>query len=176
MWLEPSHGTGVFVEAISRLGVRKDKIFAVDLDPVTSAADGLATTSRGVDFLRWAVDTERRFDRIVGNPPFIAIRRLPPSLQKSAASVLDLNGRPVGRGANVWYSFVLASLRLLKPGGCLAFVLPSAAEYADYSASIRHAMRDTFGSLELYRCEHPLFENVQEGTLVAVFGVNYIDR
>lgn len=167
-WLEPSHGAGVFVEAIARLGVRQERIVAVDLDPAISAADSLATTFRGVDFLRWASETERRFDRIVGNPPFISIKQLPPSLQKSAASVADLDGRPIGRGANVWYSFVLASLRLLKRGGCLAFVLPSAAEFADYSAAIRQAVRKTFSSLELYRCKRPLFENVQEGTLVAV--------
>lgn len=167
-WLEPSHGTGVFVEAIARLGVRKERIVAVDLDRTASAADTLATTFRSVDFLRWARETERRFDRIVGNPPFISIKRLPPSLQKSASSVPDISGRPIGRGANVWYAFVLASLRLLKQGGCLAFVLPSAAEFADYSAAIRRAVRETFSSLELYRCERPLFEDVQEGTLVAV--------
>ncbi len=168
LWLEPSHGTGVFVDAIARLGVRKERIVAVDLDHTISASDSLATTFRGVDFLRWAGETERRFDRIVGNPPFISIKQLPPSLQKSAASVLDFNDRPIGRGANVWYAFVLASLRLLKHGGCLAFVLPSAAEFANYSAAIRRVVRETFSSLELYRCERPLFENVQEGTLVAV--------
>lgn len=168
LWLEPAHGKGAFVDAMARLGVQKERIVAVDLDPTPSPTDTLAATFRGVDFLCWARDTERRFDRIVGNPPFISIKRLPPSLQKSAAAVLDVNGRPVGRGANVWYSFVLASLRLLKPGGSLAFVLPSAAEFADYSAAIRRAVRDTFSRLELYRCERPLFENVQEGTLVAV--------
>ncbi len=167
-WLEPSHGKGVFVKAIARLGVRKERIVAVDLDPATSAADSLATTFRGVDFLHWAGETEQRFDRIVGNPPFISIKRLPPSLQKSAASVLDVSGRPIGRGANVWYAFVLASLGLLKDGGCLAFILPSAAEFADYSAATRRAVRETFSSLELYRCTRPLFDDVQEGTLVAV--------
>jgi len=167
-WLEPSHGTGVFVEAISRLGVKKERIVAVDLDPATSAADTLATTFRGVDFLRWAGETERRFDRIVGNPPFISIKRLPPSLQKSASSVLDISGTPIGRGANVWYAFVLASLGLLRRGGSLAFILPSAAEFADYAAAIRRALHGTFGSLELYRCSRPLFEDVQEGPLVAV--------
>lgn len=167
-WLEPSHGTGVFVEAISRLGVRKERIIAVDLDPVSSAADKLAKTFRRVDFLSWARETEHRFDRIVGNPPFISIKQLPTSLQTTAAAVPDFDGRPIGRGSNVWYGFVLASLRLLKQGGSLAFVLPSAAEFADYSAAIRQAVRENFRSLELHRCERPLFENVQEGTLVAV--------
>jgi hypothetical protein len=167
-WLEPSHGNGVFVQAIARAGVGNERIVAIDLDPATAAADRLATTLRGVDFLQWATETNRRFDRIVGNPPFISISQLPPSLQGSAASTLDLNGRPIGKGANLWYAFVLASLRLLREGGCLAFILPSAAEFADYCGAMRRGIAERFGGLELYRCGRPLFDNVQEGTLVAV--------
>lgn len=167
-WLEPSHGSGVFVEEISRLGVPKRRILAVDLDPVGSPADGLATTIRRVDFLKWAQDTRRRFDRIVGNPPFVSIKRLKQSLQRTAASVPDFDGIAIGRGSNTWYAFVLASLRLLKKDGCMAFVLPSAAEFTNYSAGIRAAVHDTFRSLELYRCTRPLFDGVQEGTIVAI--------
>jgi adenine-specific DNA-methyltransferase len=168
MWLEPSHGKGVFIEAIARLGVRRERITAIDLDCTPSHADTLATTFRGVDFLRWALETDKKFDRIVGNPPFVAIRALPVSLQASAISVPDLSGRPIGRRANLWYVFVLASLRLLKCGGSLAFVLPAAAEFTNYSEPIRRLIGQKFNRLELYRCERPLFEGVQEGTLVAV--------
>src|SRR5690242_14973426 len=87
LWLEPSHGKGAFVEAIAGVGVQRNRITAVDLDNKTEPADDLATTVRGVDFLRWASQTERRFDRIVGNPPFVSIAQLPVSLQRSAASV-----------------------------------------------------------------------------------------
>jgi adenine-specific DNA-methyltransferase len=168
IWLEPSHGNGAFVEAIARSGVGHERIVAVDLDCAAAAADRLATTLRGVDFLQWANETNRRFDRIVGNPPFISIAQLPPSLQWCAASVLDLNGRPIGKGANLWYAFVLVSLRLLRKGGCLAFILPSSAEFADYCAPLRRGAANAFGRLELYRCARPLFDDVQEGTLVAV--------
>ena len=167
-WLEPSHGNGAFIEAIARSGVGSERIVAIDLDPATATADRLATTMRGTDFLQWSKETGRRFDRIVGNPPFISIAQLPPSLQRSAGSVLDLNGRPIGKGANLWYAFVLASLRLLRKGGCLAFILPAAAEFADYCALIRRDVAGTFGRLELYRCMQPLFDDVQEGTLVVV--------
>ncbi|MGH9960103.1 MAG: hypothetical protein ACREBC_23765, partial [Pyrinomonadaceae bacterium] len=97
-----------------------------------------------------------------------SIKRIKISLQGTAASVRDFDGNPIGTGANTWYAFVLASLRLLKKGGSIAFVLPSAAEFANYSAGIRGAVHDTFSSLELYRCTRPLFENVQEGTIVAI--------
>lgn len=167
-WLEPSHGSGVFVRAISKIGVEKKRIVAVDLDPMPSPADRFAQTFRRVDFLRWAVTTENRFDRIVGNPPFVSIKTLKPSLQRNAASVLDINDKPIGLSANVWYAFVLSSIRLLKDDGCLAFVLPSAAEFADYTSPIRAAISNTFSSLEIYRCRKSLFENVQEGTIVAI--------
>jgi adenine-specific DNA-methyltransferase len=167
-WLEPSHGNGAFIEAIARSGVGSDRIVAIDLDPTTAPADRLATTLRGVDFIGWASETDLRFERIVGNPPFVSIAQLPQRLQKAAASVLDLDGEPIGKGANLWYAFVLASLRLLRKGGCLAFILPSAAEFADYCAAIRGAVAERFGRLELYCCLRPLFDDVQEGTLVVL--------
>ncbi|MDQ1639792.1 MAG: adenine-specific DNA-methyltransferase [Pyrinomonadaceae bacterium] len=168
MWLEPSHGSGVFLRAISELGVPKSRIIAVDLDRTCSPSDRFAQTFRGLDFLRWAEKTNLRFDRIVGNPPFLSIKSLPISLRQKAENVLDINEQPIGRGANVWYAFVLASLRVLKKGGSLAFVLPSASEFANYSVAIRDAIGETFGSVELFRCARPLFEDVQEGTVVAV--------
>jgi adenine-specific DNA-methyltransferase len=167
-WLEPSHGKGAFLEALGRRKVYKNRIVAIDLDPTPEPADKLAQTFRGVDFLRWATETDARFDRIVGNPPFVAISQLPISLRRAAECVTDLSGRPIGTGANVWYAFVLASLRLLDRGGSLAFVLPSSAEFADYSAAIRGAIRDQFEKLELYRSSRPLFSGVQEGSLVAI--------
>lgn len=167
-WLEPSHGKGVFLEALNRRNVAKNRIVAVDLDPTEAPADKLAQTFRGVDFLRWAGQTDSKFDRIVGNPPFVAISQLPVSLRRTAAQMIDLSEQPIGKGANVWYAFILASLKLLNVGGSLAFILPSAAEFADYSAAIRVAVRNQFEKLELYRSNRPLFSEVQEGNLVAI--------
>ena len=167
-WLEPSHGKGAFVEAIARSGVGIERIVAIDLDRKRAPADSLAMTFRGVDFLEWAKGTDRRFDRIVGNPPFVSIAQLPSSLQETAAGVLDLSGRAIGKGANLWYAFVLACLPLLRRGGSLAFILPSAAQFANYCSGIGQGVAEAFQRLELYRCVRPLFDDVQDGTLVAV--------
>jgi adenine-specific DNA-methyltransferase len=167
-WLEPSHGQGAFLRAIAALGVGKQRVTAIDLDQTQSDSDCLARTARGVDFLKWSRLTENVFDRIVGNPPYVAIRRLPPDLQQMAASVRGPDGKPIGIGGNLWQAFVLASLRILAPGGSLGFVLPSAAEFADYSTELREVVRDQFDVLELYRCRRPLFDQVQEGTVVVI--------
>src|SRR5207302_1384133 len=127
-WLEPSHGHGAFVRALADMGVPRSRVVAIDLDPTPSDADGLAQTTRGVDFITWARVTKRRFDRVVGNPPYVPIGRLDGTLRDAAAGVLGLDGKPIGLGSNLWYAFVLVALRLLRPGGSLAFILPSAAE------------------------------------------------
>jgi adenine-specific DNA-methyltransferase len=168
IWLEPSHGQGAFVRAIAALSVPKSRIVAVDLDPTPAAADRLATTLRGTDFLSWASKTNRRFARIVGNPPYVSLSRLNGESRRIAASVSGPSGVPIGLGANTWYAFVLMALRVLERGGSLAFVLPSAAEYADYSADIRSTIGQRFESVHLFRCRRPLFPDVQEGTMVAI--------
>jgi adenine-specific DNA-methyltransferase len=167
-WLEPSHGQGSFLRAIAAVGVPKNRLVAVDLEHRPSKSDRLARTQRGVDFLKWSSTTRLRFDRIVGNPPYVSIRRLTPSLLATASDVRNTDGIPIGIGGNLWHAFVLASLRVLACGGTLAFVLPSAAEYANYSAQLRDVVRSRFDVLELYRCRRPLFDGVQEGTVVAI--------
>ena len=167
-WLEPAHGQGVFLKALRNIGVPKRRIRALDLDLEPSTQDVLARTTRGIDFLAWSSLTTERFDKIIGNPPYVAISQLPVVLQRTAVSVLNLKGYPIGKGANTWYAFVLASFRLLNRGGSLAFLLPSAAEYADYSNDLRESVGASFRTLDIYRCLRPLFAEVQEGTIVAI--------
>src|SRR5437879_5060178 len=95
MWLEPSHGQGVFLQALAELTVPADRIRAIDLDRDSGANDDLARTIRGVDFLQWSISTQERFDRIVGNPPYVAISQLVGKLRKTAACVEDFNGLPI---------------------------------------------------------------------------------
>src|SRR5438067_6214973 len=75
-WLEPSHGRGIFLRALTELGVPPCRIRAIDLDTGSSTNDDLARTIRGIDFLKWSISTRERFDRIVGNPPYVAISQL----------------------------------------------------------------------------------------------------
>lgn len=167
-WLEPSFGRGVFLDALHARQVQSNRIFAVDLDQTPSESDRFAHVLRGIDFLNWAAQTKHRFDCIVGNPPFIAIRALSTDLCRAAASVLDHDGKPIGKRANTWYAFLQASIRLLAPGGSLAFLLPAAAEYADYCRSAREAATSVFQRVDLVRSRSPLFSDVEEGAIVLV--------
>jgi adenine-specific DNA-methyltransferase len=165
-WLEPAVGSGVFVDVLRSCGVRSDKITAIDLDVQPSPFDHCARTLRQTDFLVWARSVQKRFDRIVGNPPYVNLSRLPAALQQSALNVTNPAGNQLRLNGNSWYAFLCASLNLLKPGGNLAFVLPASLEYADYAAELRASLTSMFKRVEIHRSKKPMFPDVQEGSVV----------
>lgn len=167
-WLEPCIGKGALLEAISRGGTQKQRIVGLDLAETPEPNDRLGCVSRSTEFLDWAARTTQRFDRIVANPPYISISRLPESVKAAALQIATLRGGTIPRGANCWFAFLCASLSLLKPDGCLAFVLPAAYEYADYARDLRTDLPNHFASVDVHRCQTPIFEKVDDGAIVLV--------
>jgi adenine-specific DNA-methyltransferase len=167
-WLEPSVGLGAFLQALTDLGIPPDRITAVDLETTACPTDRLANTERGTDFLDWSRQTSIRFDRIVGNPPYVAIRNLSTRLQASALMTTNLFGGGVPKGANLWVAFLFASLGVLKTGGALGFVLPASWDYATYAVDIKAGMTCLFADLEEHRSQRPLFDQVSDGSVVII--------
>ena len=175
-WLEPSVGRGVFLLALADAGVDRSKVVAIDLDPERCDTDSLARTQRAKDFLAWSQSTRNRFDRIVGNPPFVPLSQVDPQLKKVSTGIrLPGVHRTVPLSSNAWSAFLCSSLRLLRDGGNIAFVLPAAWDYADYAAPLREHIPGLFREFFIFRSHRPLFEDVQEGTVILV-GRGYRDQ
>jgi adenine-specific DNA-methyltransferase len=167
-WLEPCVGEGVFISALAALGVETDRITGIDLNSEPGGQDALSKTTRGIDFLDWAMSSDQRFDRIVGNPPFVSLSKLNSELRKAALKVKSPNGHEITLSSNYWHVFLCASLNLLKPNGSLAFVLPASWDYADYAKAVRLEVLEHFSRVTIYRSRRPLFESVQEGSIILV--------
>lgn len=165
-WLEPSHGRGAFIEEISRKGATSEEIVGVDLSRRAARADRLCEAVRGTDFLAWSKLQRNGFDRIIGNPPFIAIERLRDPLRSEAATTSWDPFKNTGLNGNLWLAFLLASLRVLKPHGDLSFVLPAAWGYAEYAAKVRQGLPRYFREFVCHRSKMPLFPTVQDGCYV----------
>ena len=165
-WLEPCVGHGVFLHALAKVGVQPNRITAFDLDSERSPTDDFAKTYRNTDFIAWALRTHHQFDRIIGNPPYVALRRLPPILRDVALSVPGPEDKPVGIGSNYWFAFFCASLRLLRPGGGIGFVLPAAWDFATYAAALRNYVHGHFSRIEIHRTHKQMFAGVQDGCIV----------
>ena len=109
-WLDPCAGSGQLVQAALRAGVANESILAIDLQTRLPTLDRLGVESLlGTDFLRWARRTDRRFDRVIANPPFVRLRELEEKLFRPALET-RLNGVSISATANYWAAFLVAGL------------------------------------------------------------------
>lgn len=166
-WLEPSFGTGVFLNEVRNSGVAKRFVFGVDLSRLKASNDSLAVVTRGVDFIQWSQRKRKKFDCVVGNPPYVPINCLPEEYREMASEV-SIDNRPIGVTANLWLSFLIRSIELLEIGGNLGFVLPTSFEYADYARPIRGHLIENFSCVDVIRSKRALFSGVQEGSIVLI--------
>jgi len=167
-WLEPCVGNGALLKALSQIGVEKKRITGLDVDARPRPNDRYGNVTRGTEFLRWSRNTELRFDKVVANPPYVALERLDAAIRQAAIDAsLSESVRVTGNG-NAWYAFLCASIRLLNTDGSLCFLLPAAWDYANYASSLREAISAYFSSVEIFRTTTPIFraEGVQEGAIV----------
>jgi hypothetical protein len=166
-WLEPSSGAGVFIDVMHESAIPRSRITAIDLARKTHEIDSLARTFRGVDYLAWTTAEPRQFDRIIGNPPYVPFDELPRKARSIAQAVeFGTNNCSLPGTANLWAAFVAAAVRQLRPDGSLAFVLPAAWDYADYASGLRAWLPTLFREFHVFRCARPLFEEVEEGSVV----------
>ena len=167
-WLDPCAGSGRLVEAAVRAGASPATILAIDLQPTSSALEELGVKQLPcTDFLEWSQRSDRRFDRIIANPPFVRLSELEASLRARAMEVTT-NGVEVLRTANYWVPFLVAAIGLLKPGGSLGYILPAAWEYADYASELRDWCSESFGELDVHRVTAPMFEEVSDGCVMLI--------
>ena len=167
-WLDPCIGEGVFLRALADDGVPSECIVGIDIDTAPRPGDRLAHTERGVDFLSWAAATDRRFSRVVANPPYISLSKLDDVLRRPALAGGSSKGAVVPATGNYWCAFLCASVALIKKGGALCFVVPAAWDYADYAMRIKRWLSEECRELETHRSWTPLFAGVQDGSVVVV--------
>ncbi len=63
---------------------------------------------------------------------------------------------------NIWVSFILASIRLLKKNGAIFFVLPSEFLQVEYAKYLRSMIESRFQTIEIFVFKENIFENIQQ--------------
>ncbi len=154
--LDPSCGKGVFLsvaaDRLLQLGANCNavsaQILGVDILPshaqkstavVSERLGGAVPRILTEDFfvaVQSSLKSER-FDAIVGNPPFIRYQRFNGSSRKAATTMMESSGFRATKLMNAWVPFVLASAKLLRPGGRLGLVLPAELLQVSHATGIR---------------------------------------
>lgn len=168
--LEPSCGEASLLAAAGRrlraLGGRT-KLIGLDVHaPSLDAArdllrgEGLTADLRRADF--FDETPVRRFDVVIGNPPYIRYQSFSGKERTKAQRAALAQGVRLSGLANAWAAFVLHAAAFLRPTGRLALVLPAVLLSVNYAAPVRRFLLETFASVKLVMFEQRVFPDVQE--------------
>jgi adenine-specific DNA methylase len=171
--LEPSFGEGVFVEKMifrfRALGNATPDITAVEIRP--NAVDCFreqfhVETLRTLttDFLSLYFD--RQFDAVIGNPPYVGIKNLPPEQRINARHVIEKHIVQCPDNGSLWFPFVLHAISAIKPNGRLAFVLPFEVTYTRYAYGLWNVLSQNFSKISICRIYEDFFPEVDVETIL----------
>ena len=164
--LEPSCGDGVFLEQMARENMLFHHATAIEFEEEEAQkarAIGLHDTDViNADFHRFCLDTEQRFDLVVGNPPFIRYQYYEKGQQTLASEIFKNAGLKRSKLTNAWVTFVVGSSLLLKEHGKMGFVIPSELLQVTYAQQLRKYLASTFNKINIISFENLVFEEIQQ--------------
>lgn len=178
--LEPSCGDGNFVvAALTRLKEQSNPknsvhIVAVELekeeiDKAKSRAKNEKLEAAQLEWLNQDffaaysnLSEKRRFDLIIGNPPFIRFQYFEEGSRKRAFEHLRLAGYHPTKLDNAWVAFVELSIELLSTGGRLAMVVPAELLQVNYAKDLRYRLSTQFQNLLLIGFRKLAFPEIQQ--------------
>ncbi len=173
--LEPSCGNGNFlVPALKKLrDVCSEKfcITAIELETDEMlAAQTRAKAAKGEvdwrfgDFFQHFSDlsSEKPYDVIIGNPPFIRFQNIDTNIRDIAFSHLkNANYKPT-KLANIWAAFVQLSIELLNINGRMALVLPAELLQVNYAEELRSRLVASFDNILIIGFRKLVFPDIQQ--------------
>ncbi|WP_047416506.1 class I SAM-dependent methyltransferase [Cellulophaga sp. Hel_I_12] len=164
--LEPSCGDGVFLKEIQKENYEYNSVTAIEFDEVEaekSEAIGLNKSSViNEDFHKYCINTERKFDLIIGNPPYIRYQYFDKEQQQYAADIFNKASLKYSKLTNAWVSFVVGSSLLLKEEGKIGFVLPAEILQVSYAQPLREFLAHFYNKINIVSFEKLVFPNIQQ--------------
>ena len=184
--LEPSFGACGFLEAAAdrlrevNAGSPLDQLYGCDIDEEAFTKYLDPKLGRGVesgrylhrDFLsvRPGDFNGGAFDAVVGNPPYVSYHTMDEAQRAAAEKALADAGLRISPKASLWAYFLLASTMFIRPGGRMAWILPSSFLYAEYAALVRDHLSQCFDRCLVVQLGQRLFlsEGTEEATIVVL--------
>jgi adenine-specific DNA-methyltransferase len=191
MVLEPSCGDGnLLITAAQTLLQRgatpataAELLYGIELDLHEAAKAAQQLTSLGISddcvhigdffvecqthffdemFFNVVLKEQRRFDVVIGNPPFIRYQNFLEESRKIAFRLMERAGLHPNRLTNAWLPFLVVSSLLLNKRGRLAMVIPAELFQVNYAAEVRKFLSDFFSQLTIITFEQLVFEGIQQ--------------
>ena len=174
--LEPSCGDGGFFETVFEGEYKKIKeVVGIELNPEEAkkaekivSKFGKNSTIVNDDFFKYYVTTleKKKFDVILGNPPFIRYQYFDEEQQNAAQQAMLSAGIKIDKLSNIWAPFLIASVTCLNEGGRLAMVIPGEIMHVNYSSKIRLFLSELQAKITLITFNQLVFPDVQQEVIL----------
>lgn len=155
--LEPSYGSGEYITAIHREYPNINITGIEYYKPIYESTLHLRNNNvelYNVDFLEYKTDI--MYDLIVGNPPYYVMKKQ--DVGKEYHPYFD--GRP-----NIFVLFLIKSVRHLKSGGIMSFILPKNFLNCLYYDKTRKFIAKHFKILHIIECVDDKYIETQQDTV-----------
>jgi len=177
--LEPSCGDGVFLDSLKRLRLIKqiDSIDAVEIEPdEAKKVQNNYSDYQNVhvfnedffDFYSVAVNDQKQYDLILGNPPYIRYQYLTETQREFQANILTSHGMKSNKLINVWVAFLVACVQLLSENGKIAFVIPAEILQVAYAEDLRFFLSEHLSKITLITFEQLVFPDIEQEVVVFI--------
>jgi len=168
--LEPSCGDGVFLKQLKLNDYSFKSITAVEYDKSEAAkANVIKLNSKQIintDFHIYCNNASKRFDLIVGNPPYIRYQYFNKKQQKEAAIIFNRAGLKYSKLTNAWVSFVVGSSLLLKNIGKIGFVIPAELLQVSYAQQLRKYLAHFYNKINIISFKKLVFPEIQQEIII----------
>lgn len=162
--LEPSCGDGAFLKALKTMGCCFHSLTAVEYNQVEAEKAmqvGIGDVVN-TDFHAFCRDTEKRFNLIVGNPPFIRYQYYDEEQQQIAADLFKKAGLKFSKLTNAWVTFVIGCSLLLQERGRIGFVVPAELLQVGYALQLREYLSNFYNKINIISFKKLVFEGIQQ--------------
>lgn len=165
--LEPSCGDGIFLKQIKQLNLPYNSITGIELNQEEAEkSEHIELPNCDIindDFHTYCNNTHRRFDLVIGNPPYIRYQYFEQQQQIEAEDIFIKAGLKYSKLTNAWVSFVVgASLLLKEEGGKIGFVLPAEILQVSFAKQLRQFLSVFFNKINIISFEKLVFEHIQQ--------------
>ena len=164
--LEPSCGDGVFLEQLNENNHKFNSVTAIEFDEIEAEkADKIILKNKSVinsDFHLYCNETTKRFNLVVGNPPYIRYQYFDKEQQSEADKIFNRAGLKYSKLTNAWVSFVVGSSLLLKEKGKIGFVIPADLLQVSYAQQLREYLAHFYNKINIISFEKLVFPDIQQ--------------
>ena len=175
--LEPSCGDGVFIDALDDVSMIKqlENVTAIEIEQ--DEAEKLEKRVKGSKLVQvlnqdffdyYEKENGKKFDLILGNPPYIRYQYLEENQRTLMSDILVSQGMKSNKLVNTWVGFMVACVNLLEENGKIAFVIPAEILQVAYAEDLRLFLADHLSKITLITFEELVFPDIEQEIVVFV--------